>query len=54
MYDSVYPCQGENAHGLPRWSGRCQGRRSVAFILTLDIAPATFTIASGRKLRCFF
>jgi len=26
----------------------------LAFILTLDAAPITFTIDPGTKLRCFF
>jgi hypothetical protein len=54
MYDSVAPCQEQTAHGFPWWSGRCQGRRFLAFILTLDIVPATWTIDPGTKLRCFF
>ena len=50
MYDSLYPCQLKNAHSFPWWSGRCQGRRSLAFILTLDTDPTTSTISMGSNL----
>jgi hypothetical protein len=58
MYDSLSFCQGlEPRIGrtkIPGWSGWGQGRRSLAFILTLDPVPATATIDLGTKLRCFF
>jgi hypothetical protein len=53
VYDSLFPCQVQRARDLPWWSGRCQGRRTLAFISTLDTAPATLTIGLGTKLRGF-
>jgi hypothetical protein len=50
MYDSGLPCQPKTARSFPWWSGRCQGRRSLAFISTLDIVPATATIELGSNL----
>ena len=37
MYDSLHSCQLKSANGFPLWLGRCQGRRCLAFILTLDM-----------------
>ena len=54
MYDSLHPCQLKNAYSFPLWSGRCQGRLTLAFILTLDTVPATLTIDLGTKIRVFF
>jgi len=53
VYDSLYFCQGRKAQDLPLWSGRCQGRRNLVFILTLDAVPTTSTIDLGMKLRSF-
>ena len=36
------------------WPERCQGRRTLAFILTLDTAAASFTIEPGTNRRTFF
>ena len=54
MYDSLYSCQLKSAQGFPRWSGRCQGRRTLAFILTLDSDPATVIIEPGSNLERSF
>jgi hypothetical protein len=50
MYDSLHSCQPKSANGFPWWSGWCQGRRSLAFISTLDTIPATVTIDLGSNL----
>jgi len=50
MYDSVPFGQVKSAHSFPRWSGRCQGRRTLALISTLDTVPATSTIEVGSNL----
>jgi hypothetical protein len=54
MYDSRFCCQAKTARRLPLWSGRCQGRRTLVFILTLDTDPATSTIGMGSNLGCSF
>ena len=54
VYDSLHPCQLKSAHSFPRWSGRCQGRRTLAFILTLDSDPATVIIEPGSNLERSF
>ena len=54
MYDSRIFCQGKWRRSSLWWLGRCQGRRTLAFISTLDTAPATLTIVQGAKLRCSF
>jgi hypothetical protein len=33
------------------WRGRCQGRRTLAFILTLDTGSASSRIGLGTKVR---
>ena len=48
MYDSLFCCQAKTARRLPLWSGRCQGRRTLAFILTLDTDPTTPQLAWVR------
>jgi hypothetical protein len=50
MYDSLFCCQAKTARSFPLWPGRCQGRRSLAFISTLDTVPATSTIGMGSNL----
>jgi hypothetical protein len=54
MYDSSHPCQLKSAHSFLWWSGRCQGRRTLAFISTLDSDPATVTIEPGSNLERSF
>lgn len=49
MYDSFYFCQGRRAQDLPWWPGRSQGRRTLAFISTLDTGPTTLTIDLGEE-----
>ena len=36
------------------WRSRGQGRRSLAFILTLDAGPATPRIEDGKEAQMFF
>jgi hypothetical protein len=58
MYDSVGLCQAPFSRRVDKesllWPGRCQGRRSLAFISTLDTGPATATIDLGTKIRVLF
>lgn len=54
MYDSFHCCQLKKTEHLRLWPERCQGRRTSAFILTLDKAPATSTIGMGTKIRVLF
>jgi hypothetical protein len=54
MYDSVYFCQDIFDRVSLWWPGRSQGRRTLAFILTLDTVPATFTIRLRTNRRTFF
>ena len=58
LYDSVVLCQAPFSGPWRKkpllWPGRGQGRRSLAFILTLDAAPATATIDLGTKVGCSF
>jgi hypothetical protein len=61
MYDSVgvvntlfCPFSGKGRKES-HWCGdRCQGRRSLAFISTLDTGLHTFTIDPGTKSRVLF
>jgi hypothetical protein len=61
MYDSVGLVNtvfasfcGKERKGVLVWGGRCQGRRSLAFISTLDAGLPTSTIDSGTKIRVLF
>ncbi len=57
MYDKVGLCQGkfllQGRKGTSAWWGWGQGRRTLAFILTLDAGPTTPILALGTKLRFF-